>query len=113
MSRPGKILRPRPVRTIPGEDTRFFVPSDQSNDEADDYLVDLLAYHGNGCCACQDFCFRCEPLVKNRLGPGLPVRCKHLKRAREFALDLYIQWKIQQEKRTKVNAVRGRSKRYG
>ena len=46
------------------------------------YLVDINAYAGNGCCACKDFEYRHMPELQRQLEAGEPItrsRCKHLR----------------------------------
>lgn len=83
---------------------RYHVASRRNGVEP--YLVELNAHGGNGCCQCEDFACRMEPLLSRGLSPkqavqgeliALPdgrdprdaLRCHHIVEARRaFADDL-------------------------
>lgn len=68
---------------------RFMVGSDSGGET--EYLVELDAFDGNGRCACQHFQHRIEPeLVAGHRFPS-PVRCKHIKAAREYLTEAVIE----------------------
>ncbi len=91
---------------------RFWVSSETDGER--EYCVELGSYplglneHGvmvyNGACVatidpngreeghhgCRDFVFRCEPKLKRPENMGKTFRCKHLKCAREVALDFIV-----------------------
>ena len=51
------------------------------------YLVDLSEYSGNGFCGCEDFQFRCSPLLREG-ERSESTRCKHIRAALYFLGDL-------------------------
>lgn len=73
-----------------------------------EYYVDLCEYplgideNGNevfnGCCGltpnrihgCKNFIFDKEPELKKKCNAGKVFRCKHIRRAREYALDILL-----------------------
>jgi len=63
---------------IDGEITRCFVASTKPGKQP--YLVDLLAYWGNGQCGCEHFRFKLEPKVSRKQNTE-PMWCKHLAQA--------------------------------
>ncbi len=87
--------------------TRFWVSSESNADE--EYIVSLCEYprgtdqNGvpvfNGACGapdgmrthgCKDFKIRCEPHLKKAENDGKVFRCKHIRAAREHALDFML-----------------------
>lgn len=53
------------------------------------YLVDLLAWDGEGECTCQHWQYRIGSALRNELPP--PIRfCKHIEAARDTLLDSVI-----------------------
>lgn len=82
-------IRVTPIR---GEYKRFFVDSERPGKPP--YLVDLDSYDGNGECRCKNFTVKCEPQAKAQLtlpkNQRWPMRCKHIKWAREYLLDLFL-----------------------
>lgn len=66
---------------------RYFVGSaSRPNTE---HLVELDAFHGNGACQCENFDFNMRPILERRRHDhrNPPIRCKHIKAAREFLAD--------------------------
>src|SRR3954469_5681932 len=82
-------IRVTPVR---GEATRFFVDSERAGKHP--YLVDLQSFDGNGECACDNFRIRLESRARQEArkpkNQRWPMRCKHIKWAREYILDLFL-----------------------
>lgn len=72
--------------------TRLLVVSETDGDHAS-YLVDLCAYRVgsvfNGACQCKSFMYRCRPQIKLP-GNDKICRCKHIRWARENALDFIL-----------------------
>lgn len=81
------LWNPWDVKCVDGERGRFWVPSDKAKEKP--YLVDVCALDGNGACDCIHFRCRLEPHIK-RDRNGMPLRCKHIVRARSFVLDTMI-----------------------
>ena len=54
------------------------------------YDVDLSAYGGLGRCSCDDFVCRRKPRWDGVRKPYDSLRCKHLRRTRNFVLDQII-----------------------
>ena len=83
-------IRVTPVR---GEATRFFVDSERAGMHP--YLVDLQSYGGNGQCMCEHFRIRLESQVRGEMrkpkNQRWTFRCKHIKWAREYILDLFLE----------------------
>jgi len=79
-------IRVTPIR---GELKRFFVDSERPGQHP--YLVDLDSYDGNGECACDNFRIRLVSKVQTEArkpkNQRWPMRCKHIKWAREYLLD--------------------------
>lgn len=76
------------INGIEGEFGRFMVVG-----RTGEYLVDLLAYRGIGFCGCQDFEFRCAPLIgqMRKLPDNADdYRCKHIKAVRRYAGSLLL-----------------------
>ena len=74
--------------------TTILVTSESEGDKAS-YLVDLCAYEVmpnvfNGSCQCRDFLYRHEPKLKNPEFMGKVFRCKHIRYARDHALDFIL-----------------------
>lgn len=76
------------VLPLAGETLRFHVQS--RTDLCNRYLVDLGEYGGNGRCTCRDFEIRKWPLIRDGSAPGERTRCWHIRRAREWMIDLVI-----------------------
>lgn len=97
---------------IPGEPTRFMVQSEnhdqcqqcrhtfkrnaehrcpkcRGHGEPVRYTVDIAAWAGNGGCSCEAFQYTMQPDVERGWNPE-PRRCKHIRAARETALDIII-----------------------
>lgn len=71
------------VEEFPGEPFRFLVASDKNQEK---YLVELQNAGWVGACNCMHFSVRCAPKIAGgERGPEL--RCKHIRRAREFFLE--------------------------
>lgn len=78
--------------------TRILVHSETDGEAS--YLVDLCAFpyakdkRGdslfNGACQCKSFIFRCEPQLKKPENKGKVFRCKHIRHARDNALDYLL-----------------------
>lgn len=68
---------------------RILVPS--FTDPLTSYLVDLKEHGGNGRCGCEHFQFRLAPqMPSDGSAPPHPMRCKHIRRAREFVLNAIL-----------------------
>ena len=83
----------RNVMVIFGEPNRFYVESDQSN--TDPYLVDLAENGGNGWCNCMHFQTN-QKKVKEAIGTGEFLRCKHLQAAFNFKALVAVQRDMEQ-----------------
>lgn len=78
--------------------TRILVSSEEEPDDA--YLVDLVEWelglneHGimtyNGSCQCKSYLYRCLPRLKKPEFMGKVFRCKHIRWAREHALEFML-----------------------
>ncbi len=78
--------------------TRVYVTSEEEPDA--EYLVDLtewelgLSDQGfmtfNGSCQCKDYLYRCLPRLKKPEFMGKVFRCKHVRWAREHALEFML-----------------------
>lgn len=66
---------------------RYQVASDKPNTLP--YLVDLLAYDGEGQCTCQDWEYRIGKYLRDEVPPEKRF-CKHILAAREKFLDEII-----------------------
>ena len=77
------------VRCISGEPTRFYVRSRTNPKE--EHLVDIAAHKGCGECACIRWRTVCWPLVRDTKHLAPSKRCRHLKAAREKAMNLTIE----------------------
>lgn len=88
MSAPAPLLNVAVVRPITGEPTTFEVKS--KTNSAAWYRVSISDHHGAGECQCIRWQTVCWPLIRDtqHLPPGR--RCRHLKAAREFALNIAI-----------------------
>lgn len=89
MSEPkAKEVQVAVVRCILGEPLRFEVAS--KSHPGSWYLCDLGAYNGEGKCSCIRWDTVSWPLIRDtrHLPPGR--RCRHLRAAREMALNLTI-----------------------
>lgn len=53
------------------------------NDPSVYYVVDALAYNGEGSCTCEDFCIRTEPMRRRQIEPA-HKNCKHIRKAKEL-----------------------------
>ena len=87
---------------MPHEDdwTIWLVESDSRNshgrirrsedEEPLEWLVDLLDFEldvdFNGSCNCEEFVFTLKPHIEAGETGGMPLRCKHIKRARSMVL---------------------------
>jgi hypothetical protein len=64
--------------------TRWQVESEK--DPEKEYLVDLLDFplegDVNGSCTCEHFTFNMKPYLDRGYNQGLPLRCKHIRKAR-------------------------------
>ncbi len=79
--------------------TRILVQSEEEGDKTS-YLVDLCAYDVNkfnlekplynGACQCADFMYRWRPKLRLMENQGKIYRCKHIRWAREHALDFIL-----------------------
>ena len=76
------------VRVIPGEPLRFQVASKSSPGTY--HMVDLGAYEGAGECSCKRWQTVSWPLIRETQNLPVGKRCRHLKAAREMALNLTI-----------------------
>lgn len=78
--------------------TRVLVHSEEDDNQA--YLVDLtefelgLSDNGNmtynGSCQCKDYLYRCLPRLKKPEFMGKVFRCKHIRWARDHALEFML-----------------------
>ena len=68
----------------PSDWTRWMVESEK--DPGKEYLVDLLDYElpgdMNGSCTCEHFTFNLKPYLDKGYNQELPLRCKHIRKAR-------------------------------
>lgn len=82
------------IRPLQGEPCRFQVKSLSCPQEW--HMVDLAAYQGQGCCDCIRFDTVCRPRIikTGTLPPGM--RCRHIRSARELALNLTIKQFIEE-----------------
>jgi hypothetical protein len=68
----------------PQDWTRWQVESESNKEK--EYLVDLLDYplEGdlNGSCTCEHFTFNLKPYLDKGYNQSLPLRCKHIRKAR-------------------------------
>jgi len=62
------------------------------------YILDIKANDGLGYCSCIDFTGRRFPRWRGIKKPYDSMRCKHLKRVRNYELDLIIKYYIEKEK---------------
>lgn len=81
------------MRVIPtGEKLRFWVESETPRHRP--YLVDVMADHAgvpqNGVCNCPHFEIGLQALFRTGKNAGQPLRCKHIRAAREFALSAML-----------------------
>lgn len=85
------------VRVIPGEPLRFQVGSKSHPGEY--HLVDLEANGGAAECDCIRFQTVCWPIIRDtgHLPPG--QRCRHIRAARELALNLTIEHHLAEQLR--------------
>jgi hypothetical protein len=60
---------------------------DSSSRRGVEHLVELDAYNGNGKCACENFQYRLEPLLKAGAKPSNATRCHHCLEARDQFID--------------------------
>ena len=77
---------PRLVIQVPNEPFRFLV---QSESTAEKYLVDIQEAGWTGWCNCAHFLCRLAPKIAQG-ERGATVRCKHLRKAREFFLETVL-----------------------
>lgn len=90
-------MKPEPiayVRQIEGEPCRFHVNS--ASHPAETHLVDIAAHNGQGECDCIRFTTVCGPRIKKTGTLPPSFRCRHIRAARELALNLTIQQFIQE-----------------
>lgn len=74
------------VEILEGEPFRFLVASDKNQEK---YVVDVQNAGWLGACNCMHFSVRCAPKIAGgERGPEL--RCKHIRRAREFFLEAVL-----------------------
>lgn len=82
------------VTPIEGELFRYLVESQRENEGVPEYLVDLSANGGLGCCSCQHYEHRIYDLIKPQLhlpwDKMTPICCVHLIDAREYFLQTMI-----------------------
>ena len=72
---------------IQHERARFWVES-----HGERRFVDLLVHRGNGACDCFHFLTRLKPEIgKDGWKPGDATRCPHIKAARGYLLDMFIE----------------------
>lgn len=72
------------VRQDQDEPFSFWV---KSSDGRNEYKVQLHLYHFNGWCGCQNYEFACWPELSRGAKPEAKLKCKHIKRARDYYLD--------------------------
>lgn len=75
----------------PYERARFLVTA-----HGERFLVDVLCHRGNGCCSCATFLARIKPRIDEdkslkRFKPGDGYRCPHIKAARGYLLDRFVE----------------------
>ncbi len=78
--------------------TRVYVTSEEEPEA--EYLVDLVEWEiglseqgfmqFNGSCQCKDYLYRCLPRLKKPEDMGKVFRCKHVRWAREHALEFML-----------------------
>lgn len=76
------------VRSIPGEPLRFLVRSKSNPNES--HMVDLGEFNGAGKCDCIRFDTVCWPAIRDNEKLPVALRCRHIRAAREHALNLTI-----------------------
>ena len=76
------------VRSIPGEPLRFHVRSKSNPSET--HMVDLGEFNGQGRCDCIRWETTCWPCIRDTGVLPPAKRCRHIKAARELALNLTI-----------------------
>ena len=69
-----------------------------------DYLVEIDAYGGNGCCACPHFSFRFEKLLQAGAKPSNATRCHHILEARDQFIDNVVDLIKRRQKETGMAA---------
>ena len=100
-----KIAAPRQpeqtaaIRVIPGEPTRFHVRSASRPSEY--HMVDLAGNNGAGACDCIRFDCVCRPIIVKTANLPPSKRCRHLRAARELALNLTIRQYLAEHPETK------------
>ena len=77
--------------------TCWFVDSDSNPGLS--HKVDLEEFEGNGGCDCEHFMFRFHPLLVRGTNTA-PLRCRHIKLAREFCVDLWLANKRRKERQS-------------
>lgn len=68
-----------------------------SSDGQNEYKVQLHLYHFNGWCGCPNFEFACWPELSRGALPDQKLKCKHIKRARDYDLDRRMREQQQQQ----------------
>jgi hypothetical protein len=69
-----------------------------------EHLVEIDMYGGNGCCACEHFHYRLEPIMQNSgVKPSNATRCIHIMEARDQFIDDVIALIQQRQKDTGVS----------
>jgi hypothetical protein len=81
------------VRQDDSEPYSFWV---LSSDGRNEYKVQLHLYNFNGWCGCQNYEFACWPELSRGAKPEDRLKCKHIKRARDFYLDKILRESQQQ-----------------
>lgn len=81
------------VRQDDSEPYSFWV---KSSDGRNEYKVQLHLYNFNGWCGCQNYEFACWPELSRGANPEDRLKCKHIKRARDFYLDKILRESQQQ-----------------
>lgn len=76
------------VRAMPGESLRFQVAS--KSEPGNFHMVDLGAYEGSGECSCKRWQTVSWPLIRDAHNLPVGKRCRHIRAAREMALNLTI-----------------------
>src|SRR5205814_7835687 len=76
------------VTPLEREMLRFRVASRSESGTA--YIVDLAAFGCNGRCECDDFKFRKEPKLWAGAHPSDALRCRHIRLARDYLLDVDV-----------------------
>jgi hypothetical protein len=82
------------VRPIPGEPTTFEVAS--KSEPGQWHRVDIAAWGGCGECACRRWQTVCWPLIRDTHSLPPSRRCRHLRAAREMALNIAIQQRLKE-----------------